>query len=135
MLKSMYSSVQACVRWGSSISEFFDCSLGVKQECLFSPLIFSLLITEVADFVRQNGRHGIQLLPGLEEILLLLFTDDVVLVSSTPAGPQNQISNLQKTSDSLGLTVNLGKTKVVIFRKGATLLREKNGFIMAVNWK
>ena len=25
MLKSMYSSVQACVRWGASISEFFDC--------------------------------------------------------------------------------------------------------------
>ena len=66
MLKSMYSSVQACVRWGASISEFFDCSLGVKQGCLFSPLIFSLLISEVADFVRQNGRHGIQLLPGLD---------------------------------------------------------------------
>ena len=51
MLKSMYSSVQACVRWGGSISELFDCSLGVKQGCLFSPLIFSLLKSEVADFV------------------------------------------------------------------------------------
>ena len=39
-LKSMHSSVQACVRWGSSISEFFDCSLAVKQGCLFRPLIF-----------------------------------------------------------------------------------------------
>ena len=68
----------------------------MKQGCLFSPLIFSLFISEVADFVRQNGRHGIQLLPGLEEIFLLLFADDVVLVSSTPAGPQNQISISRK---------------------------------------
>ena len=128
MLKSMYSSVQACVRWGASISDFFDCSLGVKQGCLFSPLIFSLLISEVADFVRQNGRHGIQLLPGLEEIFLLLFADDVVLVSSTPAGLQNQISNLQKASDSLGLTVNLDKTKVMIFRKGGHIASGEKWF-------
>ena len=112
MLKSMYSSAQACVRWGASISEFFDCSLGVKQGCLFSPLIFfSLLISEITDFVRQNGRHGIQLLPGLEQIFLLLFADDVVLVSSTSAGLQNQISNLQRASEYWGLTVVLDKTK------------------------
>ena len=67
MLKSMYSSVQACVRWGASLSEFFECSLGVKQECLFSPLIFSILISEVADSVRENGKHAIQLLPGLNK--------------------------------------------------------------------
>ena len=42
MLKSMYSSAQACVRWGASISEFLGCSLGMKQGCLCSPLIFFL---------------------------------------------------------------------------------------------
>ena len=28
--------------------KFFECHLGVKQGCLLSPLIFSLLISEVA---------------------------------------------------------------------------------------
>ena len=83
-----------------------------------SPLIFSLLISEVAEYVRKNGKHGIQLLPILEEIFLLLFADDIVLVSSTPSSLQNQINNLEKASNSLGLTVNLDKTKVMIFRKG-----------------
>ena len=36
MPTSMHSAVQACVVWGASISEFFDCSLGVKQGYLFS---------------------------------------------------------------------------------------------------
>ena len=106
----MYSSVQACVRWGASLSEFFECSLGVKQGCLFSPLIFSLLISEVADFVRENGKHGIQLIPVFEQIFLLLFADDVVLVSSALGGLQNQINNLEKASESLGLSVNLDKS-------------------------
>ena len=98
ILKAMYNSVKSCVRWGANLSQ------GVKQGCLLSPLIFSLLISEVAEYVRKNGKHGIQLLPSLEEIFLLLFTDDIVLVSSTPSGLQNQINNLEKASNSLGLT-------------------------------
>ena len=121
MVKAMYCSVQSCVRWGAKLSDFFACSLGVKQGCLLSPLIFSLLISKVADFVREKGKHGIQLLPGLDEIFLLMFADDIVLISSTPSGLQNQINNLRKASESLGLTVNLDKTKTMVFRKGGHL--------------
>ena len=50
-----------------------------------------------SSYVRKNGKHGIQLLPSPEEIFLLLFADDIVLVSSTPSGLQNQINNLEKS--------------------------------------
>ena len=83
MIKAIYTSVQSCVRWGAKFSEFFPCSLGLKQVCLLSPLMFSLFIFEVAGFVRENGKHGVQLIPGFEEIL----------ISSTPSGLQNQIDN------------------------------------------
>lgn len=121
MVKAMYSSVQCCVRWGAKVSDFFDCSHGVKQGCLLSPIIFSLLISKVADFVRRKGKHGIQLLPGFDEIFLLLFADDIVLLSSTPSGLQNQINSLESVSKTLGLTVNLDKTKTMVFRKGGHL--------------
>ena len=84
----------------------------MKQGCLLSPLIFSLPISEVADFVRRSGKHGIQLLPSHDEIFSLLFADDIILVSS---GLQNQINSLEKASKSLGLTVNLDKTKIIFF--------------------
>ena len=125
ILKAMYNSVKSCVRWGANLSQFFECPQGVKQGCLLSLLIFSLLISEVAEYVRKNGKHGIQLLPSLEEIFLLLFADDTVLVSSTPSGLQNQINNLEKASNSLGLIVNLDKTKVMIFRKKHVGVGEK----------
>ena len=39
-------------------------------------------------------------------------------MSSTPSGLQNQINNLEKASESLGLTIDFDKTKVMIFRRG-----------------
>ena len=83
----------------------------------------------MAEIVRRNGKHGIQLLPCLEEIFLLLFADDIVLVSSTPSGLQNQINNLEKASNSVGLTVNLDKTKVMIFRKGGHITSGEKWFL------
>ena len=82
-----------------------------------SPVIFSLLISEVANIVRMKEKHGIQLIPGQDEIFLLLFADDILLISSTPTGLQNQINNWQKASNSLGSIFHLEK-KVIVFRKG-----------------
>ena len=107
----------SCVRWRAKPSEFFKCHPGVKQGCLLSLLIFFLLIWEVAAFVRKNGKHGAELIPDLE-IFLLLFADDIVLISSTPAGLQNQINNLENTSNSLGLIVIIETKTVMVFRNG-----------------
>ena len=85
-------------------------------------------MSEVADFVRENDEHGIQLFPGFEQIFLLLFADDVVLVSSTPAGVQNQINNLEKASESLGLSVNSDQTKVMTFTKGGRIVAGEKWF-------
>ena len=57
-----------------------------------------------------------------------MFADDIALISSTPSGLQNQINNLHKASKSLGLTVNLDKTKVIIFRKGGHIAATEKWF-------
>ena len=123
----MYDRVQSCVRSGPDFSSFFECQSGVKQGCMLSPLIFSLLITEVADDVTKKGKHGFQFLPGLQEIFLLLFADDIVLFS-TSSGLQNQLNNLERASKKLGLSVNLKKTKVMVFRKGGHLAKSEKWY-------
>lgn len=128
LLKGMYKSVQCCVKWGHNFSDLFECTSGVKQGCMLSPLIFSLLINEVAENVSKNGKHGIQFLPGLKEIFLLLFADDICLFSTTPAGLQNQINSLECASEKLGLSVNLQKTKIMVFRKGGHLSKYEKWF-------
>ena len=129
MLQAIYYNVQACVRWKGNMTELFMCPFGVKQGCLMSPLIFSLLIGDVADYVRQNGLNGFKLFQRGQEIYSLLFADDIVLLSSTPHGLQRQINNLAKSSKNLGLNVNLDKTKKMVFRKGGFLGRRERWFL------
>ena len=125
MIQAIYKTVKACVRWEGCLSESFMCLRGVKQGCILSPLLFSMLIDEVANFVYEKGRHGIQLIPNSKEIFSLLFADDVILLSTTPQGLQNQINNLTNKSKELGLTVNLQKSKVMVFRKGGFLSKHE----------
>ena len=83
--------------------------------------MFSLFVNELAVEVSRNGKHGIQMIPGAIEIVLLLFADDVILMSSTPTGLQNQLNHLKNEADRLYLSVNLDKTNIMFFLYGWTL--------------
>ena len=86
------------------------------------------MISEVAAEVNSARKHGFQFLAGLKEIFLLLFADDIALISSTPVGLQTQLDSLATASDRLGLKVNLDKTKVMIFRKGGHISKSEKWF-------
>ena len=78
-----------------------------------------LFINELARDIIKNGRHGIQLLPDMLELFILLFADDIVLLSDTIVGLQNQLDVLARNGGRLDLHVNLDKKKnIVIFRNG-----------------
>lgn len=67
------------------------------------------MVIYVAKAVDRNSEHGIQLLPSYPIIYLLLFADDIELVSDTLVGLQNQLNQLQKGADTLSLAVNRSK--------------------------
>jgi hypothetical protein len=119
-IESMYSSLLACVRSGNEYSEFFECPAGVRQGCVLSPTLFSVVINKLAKHINEFGTHGIQLSP-LFELFILLFADDVALLSDTPGGLQNQFNLLKLCCEKLKLTVNKEKTKVMVFRNGGIL--------------
>ena len=50
------------------------------------------------------------------------------MFSSTPSGLQNQLNNLQEASDTLNLTVNLDKSKIIVFRKGGHLSKTEHWY-------
>lgn len=127
-LRSMYDSLISCVRINGEYTEFFDCPQGVRQGCVLSPSLFSLFINQLANQISEAGRHGIQLLPGLMELFLLLFADDVALLSTTIFGLQNQLNSLKLCCESLKLNVNKDKTKVMVFRKGGYLSKSEKWY-------
>ena len=124
-LRSIYSSVQSCVLCNGGLSEYFQCLQGLKQGCILSPELFSLLINDLASEILLKARHGVSL--GISEIdlFLLLFADDLTLLATTVVGLQNQLNVLSKAAARLGLTINIDKSKVVVFRKGGFLGRRE----------
>jgi hypothetical protein len=120
-VRSMYESLMACIRIKNDLSEFFDCPVGVRQGCVLSPTLFSLFINQLATHINVSGVHGIQLLPNLLDLFILLFADDIALISLTPGGLQIQLDILKQCCDRLKLMVNKEKTKIMVFRKGGFL--------------
>lgn len=48
-------------------------------------------------------------------IPLLLYADDIVLISESPEGMRRQLNALHNFAKDSGLSVNLGKTKIMVF--------------------
>ena len=125
-VRSMYKNVKARVRCGANLTDVITCSKGVKQGDICSPILFSLFINELALEILDNGKHGVTLTPDIIQLLLLLFADDIILLSETIVGLQNQLNYLLSASLDLQLKVNMGKSNVIVFRKGGFLAaREK----------
>ena len=96
----------------------------VDRSCLWAVLF----INELAIEIIQNGKHGITLSPELIQILIMLFADDVVLLSYTVIGLQQQLSIVRDTAKKLGLVVNSQKSNVVVFRNGGHIAAREKWF-------
>ena len=119
----MYQSVKACVRTNEGLTSFFNCPLGLKQGCLASPILFSIFINELATELENSNLRGVQLFPDLAEILLLMFADDLALISDSIIGLQRLLNILHNFCVVRDLVVNTVKTKVVVFKNGGLLKR------------
>ncbi len=128
LVQSIYKSVKACVKHNNAFSESFPCSVGVRQGSVLSPLLFSIFINELAVEIEQNSGPGIQLHPDIMQLFLVLFADDVILLSDSIIGLQRRIDALARFSVEYGLNVNLDKTKVVVFKRGGSLSRKERWF-------
>ena len=64
----------------------------------------------------QKCAEGIDI--GMLKLYLLLYADDIVIFSNTSEGLQKGLDILGDYCQKWNLTVNIDKTKVMVFRKG-----------------
>ena len=88
----VYCSAECCVRGQDGDIYFFGCPTGLQQGCKLSPLLFSIIINDIANEFRRACKHGIQLSPARDDLFNLTFLDHVALISYTAMGLQNQLA-------------------------------------------
>ena len=64
----------------------------------------------------------------LVEIFILLFADDILLLSETAVGLQNQLNILYRSFEKLQLKVNFDKSNITVFLKGGYLAAHEKWF-------
>ena len=113
-VQTMYAQDRSCVVTSEGATEMFECSIGMKQGCPASPLLFSLYLDELEALLWDAADQTD--CPRLAQLLIaiLLFADDIVLFSSSEKGLQQQLNILQKFCTLRGLEVNAQKTKTMV---------------------
>ena len=92
LIRSMFKEVKSCVRHLNTLSDFFDCYIGLMQGEICSPLLFAFFISDIENSFQANANAGIAL--DQLSLYLILFADDAVLFSDTPEGLQLTLDKL-----------------------------------------
>jgi hypothetical protein len=112
-IQSFYNNVTSCVKVNDRTTNWFPIELGVKQGCPLSPTLFSLYINDLADEL-QDTNFG--LYAGEHKISMLMFADDIAIISGSETGLQNQMNILQDWCTKWRIQLNIDKTKIVHYR-------------------
>ena len=121
----MYRKLKSCVKVNEGLTEYFECNIGTRQGCISSPIIFSLFINDLVSFLRSECENGVFISNEIEDVLALMFADDVSSFADSVARLQKQINLIEKFCKSVGMSLNFSKTKIIVFRNGGNSQRNR----------
>ena len=87
------------------ITKYFKITVGTRQGCILSPTLFNLFINDLPLIIRKM------------KINMLMYADDMLMLSKSRKGLQKALHILQVYCDKWQLKIDIDKTKVMIFNK------------------
>ena len=114
-VQSLYNNLSCTVRVNNFETDWFNVTQGVKQGCVISPTLFSIYVNNLAEEL-DSLNCGVSLQEALN-ISVLLYADDIAILSETEAGMQTMLNKLDDWCRKWRITVNETKTKVLHFKQ------------------
>ena len=128
IFRSMYNQLKSCVKVNNSLTQFFECTIGTRQGCISSPVIFSLFVNDLVEYLRSETDSSIFISNDIEDLLALMFADDVSFFSDTVIRLQRLINLIEKFCNAVGMKLNLNKTKIMVFLNGGIVKQIEKWF-------
>jgi len=117
IIKRMYTNVKSCIKLNNMFTDWFDVLCGVRQGDNLSPTLFGLFINDLAVHIK-NLNKGVKI--GLDTVSILLYADDMVLLSENEKDLQIMLDNMYEWTCKWRMKVNIDKSKIMHFRKKRT---------------
>ena len=136
IIHNMYERAKSCVRLGTKLSDHFYSNVGVRQVENLSPVLFSLFLNDLVEFISQtydgltNVYNATHIFLDTEDIsvylklylLLHVYADDTIILAESQVELQAALHAMYLYCKSWKLEVNESTTKIVIFRKRSSNL-------------
>ena len=121
IIKNMYNEIKSCVTVNGCSSTFFKCQQGVRQGENLSPLLFSIYLNDLDNFMHTSGCKGIEINIQDQEFIIflilfvILYADDSLVLSDNPKDFQDMLNIFNDYCIKWKLKINTDKTKAMIF--------------------
>ena len=119
ILQEIYSKNEVFVKIADGLCQPFYSTVGVLQGEVNSPLLFNIFVNKISHIFDQSC-DPVRI--NETDQNCLLWSDDLFVVSQSANGLQNSINKVSDFYASLGLKLNIKKTKIMIFNVSGKLL-------------
>lgn len=109
-----------CVKYNGT-SDFYKVNCGLFQGEILSPILFTLFVNDLDINFINNNCTSLDIRTVIIFLLMYMYADDIVLLSESPDDLQIILNSLQDYTTKCRLTVNVQKTKIIVFRNGRTI--------------
>lgn len=92
-IKNIYASSYASIRINNTLTNWFHCTVGLKQGCNLSPTLFSVFSN---DLVAEINDLDLGVPIGDTKVSILMYADDIVLMANSENDLQSMLNVLQE---------------------------------------
>jgi len=116
LIANLYKDAKCTVRVDGQLSEWFTTTVGVRQGCLLSPVLFNLYLERIMEETLDGHQGGIRC--GGRRINDLRFADNIDMLEENEENLKEVTRRLDVTSKRYGMEISTEKSKVMVTGKG-----------------
>ena len=111
VIESFYSKATSAVYYNGSVGECFRTTVGVRQGCLHSPILFNIFLERIMTGALEDHEGSVCI--GGRTLTNLRFADDIDAFAGKEEELVKLVSHMDKASTTYGIEINAEKTKLM----------------------
>ena len=111
-IEALYKNASSAVLLGSQVGDYFKTTVGVRQGCLLSPVLFNLFLENIMRETLHDFTPTVSI--GGRPLCNLRFADDIDLIAGSNSELQDLTDRLTSRSTAHGMEVSSEKSKILV---------------------